>query len=133
MGLASLLRNVIVRNFAGLNSSELYSKSILGTKTQIKEFYELLKKSLLFIKKANNFPNKKKFFKELEHSYGRSALCLSGGAIFGLSHLGVLSVLLENNLLPKVISGSSSGSLITTLIGCNSKDELKILAEKNYK
>jgi NTE family protein len=37
----------------------------------------------------------------------------------------VLSVLIENDLLPKVIAGSSSGSLIAVLIGSHSKEELK--------
>jgi predicted acylesterase/phospholipase RssA len=49
---------------------------------------------------------------ETRHAYGRSALCLSGGGARGVYHLGVIKALSEANLLPRVISGSSAGSLI---------------------
>jgi len=32
------------------------------------------------------------FFNEMRHSYGRSALMLSGGAVLGLYHVGVVKV-----------------------------------------
>ena len=57
----------------------------------------------------------------------------SGGALFGLSHLGLLSVLLENDMLPKVITGSSSGSLTTVLVGSKSLEELKALAQNKFR
>lgn len=75
----------------------------------------------------------KNFFKQLEHNYGKTALCLSGGALFGLSHLGLLSELIKHECLPKVVTGSSSGSLITVLIGSNTLDELKELSKNNFK
>ena len=53
---------------------------------------------------------------ETRHAYGRSALLLSGGASRGVYHLGVMKGLVEANTLPRVISGSSAGSLIAGLM-----------------
>ena len=52
------------------------------------------------------------------------SLCLSGGAARGAFHLGVLSVLEENNVQIKAISGSSVGALIGGSLACgkNSKE-----------
>ena len=47
---------------------------------------------------------------------GRSALCMSRGAALGAYHCGVVYELLHANLLPKVITGSSVGSIIASLI-----------------
>jgi hypothetical protein len=47
----------------------------------------------------------------------RAALLLSGGGNLGYFHLGVIKVLVEGGLLPRVISGSSAGSLMAALVG----------------
>ncbi len=57
---------------------------------------------------------------------------LSGGGSVGMFHLGILSTLLEHNLLPKVIAGASSGSLASSLIGSNTITELKTLSYSNF-
>ncbi len=49
--------------------------------------------------------------------FGRSALLLSGGASMGLQHSGVVKCLLESNLLPRVISGASAGSIVAAIVG----------------
>lgn len=67
---------------------------------------------------------KLKFFRATRQSYGRSALLLSGGARMGLVHIGVIKALLEENLLPKVISGSSAGALVAAMLGCKSDEEV---------
>jgi TAG lipase / steryl ester hydrolase / phospholipase A2 / LPA acyltransferase len=56
-----------------------------------------------------------------------TALLLSGGGNFGWFHLGVIKVLLENQILPRIISGSSAGSLIAALIGTRRNGELESL------
>ncbi|GJQ12040.1 hypothetical protein GpartN1_g5508.t1 [Galdieria partita] len=66
-------------------------------------------------------------FNEMRHSYGRTALLLSGGAKMGLYHLGVAKALLDQRLLPRVISGSSAGAIIASFIGIFRDDELRIL------
>lgn len=51
------------------------------------------------------------FLRELRHAYGRTGLVLSGGGSFGFWHFGVVRALLQANLLPRVVSGSSAGSI----------------------
>lgn len=74
-----------------------------------------------------NYPLDKKltFFQEVRHIFGRSALLLSGGGALGIFHLGVVKALLEHNHLPRIIGGSSVGSIVSSLLGCYSDDELK--------
>ena len=69
------------------------------------------------------------FFRDTRQAFGRSALLLSGGASFGLFHTGVLKVLFENNLIPRVVSGSSVGSIVAAVVCLASRDELKQLVE----
>jgi predicted acylesterase/phospholipase RssA len=64
------------------------------------------------------------FFFETRQAFGRSALLLSGGATLGMYHLGVVKVLAENQLLPRVISGSSVGSIIASVVATRTDDEL---------
>ena len=47
---------------------------------------------------------KLRFFRQAAHSFGRSALVLSGGATLGLFHLGVIKALLHEGLLPTILS-----------------------------
>lgn len=71
-------------------------------------------KSLHFVTNSENVPlvEKLDFLKNSARVFGRTALCLSGGATIGYYHIGVVKALFENNVLPKVITGSSAGSLI---------------------
>lgn len=57
------------------------------------------------------------FFRETKQSYGSSALMLSGGATLGLLHTGVIKTLLEQRLMPKVVSGSSAGAIVVAMLG----------------
>ena len=61
---------------------------------------------------------KLEFFSETRQSYGRTALLLSGGATFGKFHFGLLSALYEQDLLPRIVCGSSVGSLVAAVMCC---------------
>jgi TAG lipase / steryl ester hydrolase / phospholipase A2 / LPA acyltransferase len=63
------------------------------------------------------------FFNETRHAYGRTALLLSGGAALGFYHVGVVKALMENRLMPRVIGGSSAGSLVCGMIGTRTDEE----------
>jgi len=43
----------------------------------------------------------------------------------GLYHLGVIQALMKEGLLPRVISGSSAGSIITAMLGVKTDEELQ--------
>jgi predicted acylesterase/phospholipase RssA len=60
-------------------------------------------------------------------NYGRTALCLSGGASFAYYHFGVVKALLDANLLPEVITGTSGGALVAALVATRTNAELKAL------
>ena len=71
--------------------------------------------------------NKLEFFAETRHSYGRTALLLSGGATFGKFHFGLIKALYENDLFPRIICGSSVGSLMAAAIcSCPYKEAGKV-------
>lgn len=70
---------------------------------------------------------KRTLFKHLHANYGRTALCLSGGATFAYYHFGVVKALLEADLVPDVITGTSGGALVASLVATRTNDELKQL------
>lgn len=63
------------------------------------------------------------FFNETRHSYGRTALLLSGGAALGFYHVGVVKTLIENRLMPRVLGGSSAGSIVCAMVGTRTDEE----------
>lgn len=58
------------------------------------------------------------------HAHGCTALCLSGGGAVALYHLGVVKELHEHGLLPRVISGTSGGSIVAAMLACHTDVEL---------
>ena len=67
---------------------------------------------------------KLEFFAETRHSYGRTALMLSGGAHFGKFHFGLLKALYEQDLMPRIICGSSIGSILAAIIATKPYEEM---------
>jgi hypothetical protein len=65
------------------------------------------------------------FLKSARAAYGRTALCLSGGAAMGCYHFGHLKGLMETDCLPHIISGTSAGSAIGALVCTRTNEELK--------
>lgn len=70
---------------------------------------------------------KRTLFKRMHTNYGRTALCLSGGASFAYYHFGVVKALLDADLLPEVITGTSGGALVAGLVATHTNEELKAL------
>ncbi|KAK4199104.1 putative lipase [Triangularia verruculosa] len=64
------------------------------------------------------------FIHDTRQAFGRTALVLQGGAIFGLCHLGVVKVLFLRGLLPRIIVGTATGALIAALVAVHSEEEL---------
>jgi TAG lipase/steryl ester hydrolase/phospholipase A2/LPA acyltransferase len=52
----------------------------------------------------------------MRHAIGRTALLLSGGGLMGMYHIGVLLALKEAGITPRIIAGSSAGSIIAACI-----------------
>ena len=85
-----------------------------------------VEKSLKFLLKTKQLEQEEKriLFKHINANYGRTALCLSGGAGFAHYHLGVVRGLLDADLLPDVITGTSGGALVAALVATRTDDEL---------
>jgi hypothetical protein len=64
------------------------------------------------------------FLKRARAAYGRTALCLSGGAMMGLYHVGHLRGLMETDCLPNIVSGCSAGSVIGAILCTRNNEEL---------
>ena len=97
--------------------------------------FQELNTCLNYIAEEDQIPLQKRleFFIETRHAVGKTGLILSGGGKLGLYHIGVLKVLWENDLLPKVITGSSSGSIMASYICSKRDEELADVNNKNIK
>src|SRR6185369_11705139 len=65
------------------------------------------------------------FMHETRHAFGRTALLLSGGASLGSFHVGVVKTLVEHKLLPRIIAGSSVGSIICSIVATRTWPEIE--------
>ena len=122
------LREGLYHDIGNIGNPLLYTYAHVGTKRLIEDYIEQVCLSLNYLCDAEldflNLEQKQRFFEDTFHSYGQPALMLSGGATLGLFHVGVCKALHEQNLLPKVISGSSAGSLVAGMLGTHSDEEL---------
>ncbi|KAH6853692.1 acyl transferase/acyl hydrolase/lysophospholipase [Chaetomium sp. MPI-CAGE-AT-0009] len=64
------------------------------------------------------------FISFARQGFGRSALVLQGGAIFGMCHLGVVKALFLRGLLPRIIVGTATGAMIAALVGVHPEEDL---------
>ena len=57
-------------------------------------------------------------------SLGRTALCLSGGGALAMLHMGLIRALLHRNAMPRVVSGTSGGSIVAAMLACKTDKEM---------
>lgn len=128
-GLMFTLNEGIHGNMGGMGRSSLYRRAKFGTKSLIEQYIAEIDDALRFIADLDpsdiNIQEKMDFFYRANICYGRSALMLSGGGVLGFYHLGVVKTLLEQGLLPRVISGSSAGSMVAGVVGTHTDEELE--------
>lgn len=116
-------------NMGRMGQPILYSKAKCGTKDLIDNYVSVIAKSLEHVHEAPEseipFAEKLDFFRRASHCYGRSALLLSGGAGLIYFHHGVAQELIDQDLLPNVLSGASAGSVVSAQLGTLNDEELK--------
>ncbi|KAK3291902.1 acyl transferase/acyl hydrolase/lysophospholipase [Chaetomium fimeti] len=123
-----LIRTELSRDTGGMGNMELYRHSYIGTKVLIERYVDSALETIdaLVEKTASGFDRDPRELLEgmvyARQSFGRSALLLSGGATFGMAHIGVLKTLYRERLLPRIISGASAGSIVCAVL-CTRKDE----------
>ncbi|KAA8734964.1 DUF3336 domain-containing protein [Acinetobacter qingfengensis] len=126
--LAQFLREGLNFDIANIAHPLLFAHTFVGTKKLIEEYIETVSECFAYVASeqfdAFSLVEKIKYFKEASHAYGQPALMFSGGATLGLFHSGVCKALMEQDLLPKVVSGSSAGALMTGVAVTKTDTEL---------
>ncbi|KAM3124896.1 hypothetical protein CJJ07_000728 [Candidozyma auris] len=125
------LQGCLKKNFAGIENKQLYSHKYYGTKDLVHEYVDEVIRCIDCVTNAStqvvSAKKKRQFFKVVSKNYGKSALCLSGGACFAYTHFGIVKALLDNDVLPSIISGTSGGGLIAALACTRTDEELRQL------
>ncbi|KAL2007859.1 hypothetical protein VTN00DRAFT_7841 [Thermoascus crustaceus] len=127
--LRSLLEACVKNNFVGVENPRLYSETYSGTKDLVQEYIDELHAALQVLTNSQQltYDDKYRHFRHLDTNFGRTALCLSGGATFAYYHFGVVKALLDNGVLPEIITGTSGGALVAALVATRTDEELKQL------
>lgn len=130
------LREELHGNIGNMANPVLYQQARTGTKNLINEYLHEVTAclNLFSVSEIKDFPpmRKRRFLKRSARSFGRSALLLSGGASLGLFHLGVIQELMAEDVLPRVITGSSAGSIIAGILATHTNEEFVALLEPGY-
>ncbi|KKA26789.1 hypothetical protein TD95_003161 [Thielaviopsis punctulata] len=119
-----LVRTALSRDLGGMGNINLYRHSYIGTKTLIEQYVDSAVQTIDAISHTSihdlpddmTLQSLTRIIQQARQSFGRSALLLSGGATFGMAHIGVLKALHEADLLPRIISGASAGSIVSSVI-----------------
>lgn len=127
--LRNLVESCVKNNFVGVENPRLYSETYYGTKHLAQEFIDELQAALAYLLHSPKLSQAEKntLARHLHTNFGRTALCLSGGASFAYYHFGVARALIDADLLPEVITGTSGGALVAALLCTRTDNELKSL------
>ncbi|CCH58704.1 hypothetical protein TBLA_0A09160 [Henningerozyma blattae CBS 6284] len=126
MKLLCLLRTKWVRNIGNMGNLNLYRQSHVGTKKIIDDYMHESTNALDALLNDSNLDTEYLLtvLQQTRRNIGRTALVLSGGGTFGLFHIGVLAALFEQDLLPRVISGSSAGAIVASILCVHQTEEI---------
>ncbi|OJD36779.1 nte family protein [Diplodia corticola] len=136
-----LIRTSLTRGLGGMGDLRLYKHSHVGTKALIERYIESAKQTLTALldissKQGDSGLDPRYVLEQLlatRQSFGRSALLLSGGGTFGMNHIGVIKSLWETDLLPRIISGASAGSIVCAVLCTRTDTEMpQVLDEFCY-
>ncbi|KAJ6838641.1 triacylglycerol lipase SDP1 [Iris pallida] len=119
---ASLAEQVIEPTLVMFEVRKLIKEYIDEVSTQLKMVCDFDSEELLLEERPP-------FMHETRHAFGRTALLLSGGASLGSFRVGVVKTLVENKLLPRIIAGSSVGSIVYSIVAKQSWPELESFFE----
>lgn len=129
-----LVRTALSRELGGMGNTDLYKHSYLGTKDLIGQYVSSAVKTIEHLVEKSGYPGALPegldhndildAFLQARQSFGRSALLLSGGGTFGMMHTGVLKAMFEEDILPRIMSGASAGSIVCAVFCTRTQDEI---------
>lgn len=129
------MRADLVRNLGNMCNPELHKEKLHVPKL-IKEYIDEVSTQLRMVCDSDSeelsLEEKLAFMHETRHAFGRTALLLSGGASLGSFHVGVVKTLVEHKLLPRIIAGSSVGSIMCAVVATRSWPELQSFFEDSW-
>ncbi|MFI8033743.1 DUF3336 domain-containing protein [Acinetobacter sp. ABJ_C3_5] len=136
LDLIYVLREGLSYDFANIGHPMLFAQTYIGTKKIIENYVEEMSDCFRYLASSEciTFQLKEKiqFFEECQKAYGQPALMFSGGATLGLFHTGVCKALLEQDLMPRVLSGSSAGAIMTGMLGVSTSDQVPDLLKGEH-
>jgi len=132
-GMLYTLNEGIHGNMGGMGRAGLYAHALSGTKNLIENYIEEIVHTLehLASEQSGDISAEEKldFFRRASHCFGHSAFMMSGSGSLLYFHVGVARALLEADLLPTVMSGSSGGSIVGSIVCSHTDAELRELME----
>ncbi len=120
-------------NMGGMGRAGLYGHALSGTKLLIEQYIEEIVHTLEHLAGEDSgdiSPEEKlDFFRRASHCFGHSAFMMSGSGSLLYFHMGVARAMFEADLLPSVMSGSSGGSIVGSIICSHTDEELREIME----
>ena len=120
-------------NIDGMGHARLHGKAKFNTKKLIVDYVDevVAALNLLASSEADEIPFNERldFFRRAHHCNGRSALMMSGAGSLLFFHVGVVKTLWQHGLLPGVLSGSSGGAIVGSLVSTNADKGLENIFE----
>lgn len=128
------MRADLIRNLGNMCNPELH-KGRLQMPRLVKEYIDEVSTHLRMVcdweSEELALEEKLSSMTERRHAFGRTALLLSGGASLGAFHIGVIRTLVEHKLLPRIIAGSSVGSIMCAVVATRSWPEVRSFFEES--
>jgi len=136
-GLLFTLNEGIHGNMGGMGRPEMYERAKFGTKRLIGEYMDEVVEVIDLIASPDTdaaipFEEKLDFLRRAHHCFGQSALMMSGSGMLLYFHIGVVKALWQQGLLPNVISGSSGGAFVGSLLATHTDAELAKVFDPAY-
>jgi NTE family protein len=135
-GLLFNLNEGIHGNMGGMGRSSLYDKAKFGTKQLVVDYVDEIVSALEHLASPDvdeiSFEEKLDFFRRADHCFGRSAFMMSGSGSLLYFHIGVVKALWQQGLLPDVLSGSSGGAFVGSLLSTHNDKELTSFLDPEF-
>lgn len=135
-GLLFNLNEGIHGNMGGMGNAALYHRARFGTKNLIEDYVDEIVDALELLgdHEMTNLTLEEKldFFRRAQHCFGQSALMMSGSGMLLYFHVGVVKALWEQGLLPNILSGSSGGSFVGSVLATHGDRDLEKIFDPEY-